>query len=60
MKKTTFDYFQDDDNVNSIKQATSPGTLFEELPKIIKILGVYIGFNEKVFQKLLKVMLVAI
>ena len=32
-----------------IKQATSPKALFEELPKIVRILGIYIGFDEKTF-----------
>ena len=60
LTKTSFNYFADEKNVNSLRQATSPKVLFEELPKIIKILGIYIGFDEKVFLKLLKVMQSAI
>jgi len=39
-------------NSNGLRQADTPKVLFEELPKVIKILNVNIALNQSVFQRL--------
>jgi len=48
-------YTSDLEHENSLRQATTSQILFEELPKIMKILSIYVGFDEKTFSKLLSV-----
>ena len=43
-----------DSNSKSIKRANDEFEFFENLPKIMQILGIYVAFDDKTFIKLLK------
>jgi hypothetical protein len=44
----------------SLKQATSPDTLFDGLQRILNVISIHIAFDEVVFTKVLRVMIHAI
>ena len=55
IKKRTYHARPDDQH--ALKQATSIESLAHELPKVLQALHIYIAFDEKLFYKLMTVMI---
>ena len=48
------DYFEDANHPSSLKQASSVELLYEGLPRLLRVVSIYIAFDEIAFHKLLK------
>ena len=56
LKGTGAEYFADPGSNKSIRQhAVVDEALFEDLQKLLRVIGVYLAFDERVFQKVVKV-----